>query len=129
MIVTDERVVSFAEGVLGSKFVPPFTCIGIERDDRVVAAAVFNHFEGFDIHLTAAGQFWTRGFLRAVGLYVFGQLGCIRMTAITEQQAVIDFAVRIGGQVEGVMRNHFGPNRNGVVIGFLKEEWRYGIAT
>lgn len=124
MIVSDNRVADFAASFFG-EFCPPYTCLGLEKDGQIVAAAILNHYEGTDIHLTAAGRFWTRQFLRELGRYVFGQLGCLRMTAITEDPQVVALSLRIGGVVEGRMRNHFGPGRDGIIIGFLKEEWRY----
>lgn len=127
MIVSDDRVVRFAETRLGWNFVPPYSCIGIEQDGEIVAAAVFNQFESRDIRLTAVGAGWSRRFLMEVGRYVFGYLDCLRMTAVTEQDEVIRLALRIGGQVEGRLRNHYGYGRDGILIGFLKEEWRYGV--
>lgn len=128
MIVTDERVPQFAaENLCG--FVAPFTCMGLELNGRIVAAAIFNHYEETDIHMSAVGKRWTRGFVREVGSYVFGQLGCLRMTSITEQPEVAALAVRLGGCVEGRLRNHFGPGRDGILIGFLKEEWVHGLST
>lgn len=125
MIVADSRVADFAASFFG-EFCPPYTCLGIERGGRIVAAAIFNHYERTDIHVTVCGRFWSREFLRRVGAYVYGQLGCHRMTAITEQPGVVALAERLGGQVEGRLRNHFGPGRDGIIIGILKEEWRYG---
>lgn len=99
--------------------------MGIEKDGAVVAGAVFNHFEGLDLHVTIAGRGWTRGFAAAVGAYVYQQLGCERMTAITEQASVVRIAERMGGQIEGLLRNHFGKGRDGFVVGILKDDWKY----
>lgn len=126
MIVTDTRVARFVSDAVGASFCPPYTCMGLERDGAIVAGAIFNQYEGFDVHVSIAGAGWTRAFIKAVGVYAFGQLGCLRMTATTEQQAVIDYAQRLGGQVEGRLRNHFGQGRDGVIIGILREEWKWG---
>lgn len=125
-IVTDERVLHFVSAEIGVAFVPPFTCMGIERDGEIVAGAIFNVFEGADVHVSIAGHGWTRGFCAAVGEYVFGQLGYLRMTAITEHAFVVRIAERLGGQIEGCMRNHFGAGRDGFVVGILREEYRFG---
>lgn len=124
MIVTDERVARFVEYVIGQSIAPPYTCMGIERDGVITAGVVFNVYEGAAINVTVAGKGWTRGFIRAVGGYVFGRLGCSRITVITERPQVIDLAERLGGQVEGTMRHQFGPGRDGAMIGILKEDWR-----
>lgn len=125
MIVADERVAQFVSDKIGAALVPPFTAMGIERNGEITAGVVFNCFEGADVHFTAAGKGWTKEFMRAVGDYVFRQLGCLRMTATTEQESVISLARKLGGQVEGRMRNHFGVGRDGIIIGVLAEEYRF----
>lgn len=126
MIVTSERVARFVAERCEIVLCPPYTCMGIERNGEIVAGVVFNHFSQFDICVTVAGDkgAFTLPFIRAVGAYVFDQLGLLRMTINTPHEAVIDFAERLGGQVEGVKRNQFGAGRNGTVLGILKEDWK-----
>ena len=126
MIVTDERCARFVSEQLGFAITPPYTCLGIERDGEIVAGVIFHCFEGPNVHFTVAGKGWTPGFMRAVGDYVFGQLGCLRMTATTEREAVVKLACKLGGQVEGLMRDQFGEGRDGWVVGILRHEWKYG---
>lgn len=125
MIVTDERVPAFVSALVGKRFVPPFTAMGVERDGEVVGGVVFNVFEGADLHVTVAGRGFNRGFLADVGAYVFQQLGCERMTVLTEQPRIVRIAERLGGQLEGLLRNHFGPGRDGFLVGILREEYKY----
>lgn len=125
MIVCDERVAKFVSEAIGKGLVPPFTTMGIEKDGEVIAGVIFNVFEGKDVHVTVAGRGWNRAFFAEVGDYVFRQLGCERMTALTEQEKVVKIAVRLGGQVEGKLRNHFGVGRDAVLIGILKHEYRF----
>lgn len=127
MIVDDARVAKFVSEQVGKGFVPPFTAMGIENDGQIVAGAIFNVFEGTDLHVSIAGHGWTRKFCREVGRYVFENLGYIRMTALTESPEVVDFAERLGGRVEGLLRNHFGPGRDAFLIGILKEEYLSGL--
>lgn len=124
-IVTDERVLRFVSAAIGVSFVPPFTCMGIARDGEIIAGVIFNVFEGADVHVSIAGHGWTRGFCAAVGEYVFGQLQCERMTAKTEKTEIVRFAERLGGQVEGLLRNHFGQGRDAFLVGILRDEWRF----
>ena len=124
MIVTDERVIRFAEGRLGERFTPPATCMGLEREGKITAAVVFTFFTGPNIDVSVAGAGWTRGFAREVGRYVFGQLGCLRMTVRTEQTDVVRYAVRLGGRVEGVLRDFFGPGRDSILVGILRDDWK-----
>lgn len=125
MIVTDDRVAAFVSGRLNAQFIPPFTCIGVERDGTVVAGVVFHCFEGANVHLTVAGEGWTRSLFRAVGEYAFGTLGCERFTLTTESPVVAKLGERLGGQIEGLMRNQFGRGRDGFLIGVLKDEYRF----
>jgi RimJ/RimL family protein N-acetyltransferase len=101
--------------------------MGIRKAGKIVAGTIFNNFEDFDVHATVAGDrgAFTREYLKAVGRYVFTGLGKHRITAITEQPEVIEIAKRLGGQIEGRLRNHFGPGRDGIVLGILKEEWKF----
>ena len=124
MIVTDERAARFISDRLGFNPCPPYSVMGVERNGEIVGAVLFNCFEGADVHVSAAGTGWGREFLRAVGDYVYRQLGCERFTMTTEDEAVARYAERLGGVREGLLRSHFGPGRDGIVIGVLKAEFR-----
>lgn len=125
LTVTDDRVSQFVASALGKTLVPPYTMAGLEKDGEIIAGVIFNNYEGPDIQVSIAGHGWTRGFLADVGHYVFNQLKCERITAITEKVEVVRIAERLGGRVEGLMRNHFGPDRDGFIVGILKEEYRF----
>lgn len=125
MIVRDARVAEFVGQRIGVTFSPPLTCLGIEKDGEIVGGFVFNSYEGADIHVSAAGRGATKGFLAEVGHYVYDVLGCERMTVITEKASVVRSAERLGGQVEGLMRNHFGKGRDAFLVGILKEDWKF----
>lgn len=125
MIVADARVSTFIAERLNMPLCPPYTCMGWEKDGEIVGAALFNCFEGPDVHVSAAGSGWTRGFLRAVGDYVYRQLGCERMTLTTESYEVAGLAERLGGKVEGLLRSHFGKGRDAILIGILRNEYLY----
>lgn len=125
MIVTDERVARFVSDRLGFALCPPYTAMGIERDNEVVAGVLFNQFEGADVHVTAAGSGWTLPFMRALGDYVYRQLGCERMTITTESETVAQYAERLGAMREGVLRNHFGKDRDAIIGGILMGDYRF----
>lgn len=124
-IVSDDRVPRFVSEKVGQGFVPPFTCMGIERDGEIIAGVLFNCFEGKDVHVTIAGSGWTKGFLADVGQYVFGALKCERITVQTEQPKIVRIAERLGGKVEGLKRNHFGAGRDAYIVGILSSEYRF----
>ncbi|OAZ72435.1 hypothetical protein SRCM100623_00974 [Acetobacter pasteurianus] len=121
----DGRISVFVAERLGCLFYPPFEMFGLEENGQIIGGIILNCFEGTDIHATVVGGGWTRKFLRLFGWYLFEHLGVLRFTGITEQPNVIDIMERLGGQREGVLRNHFGAGRNGIVLGVLAEEYRY----
>jgi hypothetical protein len=125
MIVSTPAVAEYVGRKVGQVLVEPFTALGIERDGEVVAGVVFNVWTGPDVQMTIAAEpgCVSRPFLRRVGRYATEELGCIRATIETEQSHVVDLALRMGGQVEGVKRDLFGEGRDGIVIGILKKDW------
>jgi RimJ/RimL family protein N-acetyltransferase len=125
VIVTDARVAAFVGDAVARKFAPPFSCLGLERNGQIVSGVVFNVYEGTDIHATIAGHVWTKGLLADVGDYAFNQLGCLRITALTEQTSIVRLAERLGGKVEGLLRDHFGKGRDGYIVGVLKDDYRF----
>lgn len=125
MICSGEPVARFVSQWLGFGLCPPYTAMGLLRGDEIVAGVLFNQFEGADVHVTAAGTGWTRGFLQACGRYVFETLDCERVTVTTEHEGVAMLAERLGGVREGLMRNHFGRGRHGIIVGILRDEYRY----
>jgi len=128
MIVTGEEVARFVSERLQTAFCPPYVAMGYEKDGQIVGGALFNCFEGHDVHVSVAGKGWVPGFIEAVGNYVFHQLQCGRMTAITRDPKVVEYAKRLGGMVEGTLRDHFGPGQDGVLLGILRKDWPYGIS-
>lgn len=124
-IVSDDRVPAFMHAAIDKLFYPPFWCIGIEKDGEIIGGVIFNCFEGSDVHATVAGKGWTPNFLKIAGKFAFETLGCERITAKTEQDSIVRLGLRLGGQVEGRMRNHFGPGRDATIIGILKNEYRF----
>lgn len=125
MIVSEERVAKFVADKCGTVIVPPYTCMGTEKDGEIVNGVVFNVFTGPSIHVTVAGKKWSKGFLASVGHYVFSKLGCLRITVTTEQVEVVRIAERLGGKIEGLQRDEFGKGRDGYVVGILKDEWLF----
>lgn len=125
IIVTDHRVAELVTRLTGKVFAPPFTCAGIEKDGEVIGGVIFNCYEETDIHVSIAGKGWTRGFLSDVGNYVFRQLRCNRITCITEDAKVVRIAERLGGELEGCLRDHFGKGRDGFLVGILEKDYRF----
>lgn len=128
MIVTGSEVAEFVTILTGQRFVPPFVAIGREVDGQIVAGIVFNCWTGFDIELSVAALpgGLSRALLRRAATYVFREAGCIRASFTTESQEVVDLALRLGAQTEGRKRHLYGPGRDGVILGILREDWNLG---
>jgi hypothetical protein len=126
MIVSDERVAHFVGDCVGTVIQPPYTCLGIEQGGNIVTGIVFNCWTGNDIELTVASTsgHLPRRLLRRAAAYVFGELGCSRVSFTTENPAVVEMAKRLSAQPEGRKRHLFGPGRDGVILGILREEWK-----
>ena len=121
--VRGQKVVDFVYAAFNRKPVPPYVGIGTEIDGEIVNGCVLNVWTGNDAHVTIAGTKWTKGLLAVIHHYAYQSLGCIRLTVITEQSSIVRYAERLGGEVEGLLRNQFGPGRDGVLVGILKEDW------
>ena len=126
--VRGQKVVDFVYSAFNRRPTPPYVGIGTEIDGEIVNGCVLNVWTGADIHVTIAGERWSKDFLAIVGHYVYFNLNCGRMTAITEQVSVVRYAERLGGKVEGLLRNQFGAGRDGFLVGILKDDWmrRFG---
>lgn len=124
-VVTDDRVARLVSKLVQKELVAPFTAMGVEKDGAVTGGVVFNVFEGADLHVTVAGRGFTKAFLADVGDYVFQQLGCERMTVLTEQSRIVRIAEKLGGEIEGLLRNHFGRGRDAFLVGILKDDWKF----
>jgi RimJ/RimL family protein N-acetyltransferase len=125
VIVIGERALGYVSAKLDYHPFGPVTAIGIERDGRIVAGAAFAFYTGTDIEITIAAEprYFTRGFMRAMAHYVYQQSGCIRASFMTELPHVVTVLRKAGATIEGVKRNAYGPGRDGVMLGLLREEW------
>ncbi|MBN8945226.1 MAG: GNAT family N-acetyltransferase [Rhizobiales bacterium] len=133
-IETGEPAVRWVAGRLGVSFPKGSTALALTLDGEMVGGAVFCGFTGRDIEVSVAASrtlAWPRGFLARVGAYVFGELGCARMTVLTRasNRAVIRIAPRLGAISEGVKRNYFEDGADALLFGILKEDWPYGFDT
>lgn len=126
-IQTGEEVAWWVGKQIRRPICPPYEAIGVVSDGEIIGGVVFNLWTGPNIHITAAGSpgVWSRIFLRRLAAYVFDELGCVRATFTTESPRAVDVCRRLGARHEGTMRNAYGPGRDGLIFGLLKEDWRF----
>ena len=106
--VRGQAVVEFVYSAFNRKPTPPYVGLGTEIDGEIVNGCVLNVWTGNDAYVTIAGTKWTKGLLAVIHHYAYQSLGCIRLTVITEQSSIVRYAERLGGEVEGLLRNQFG---------------------
>lgn len=126
-IVTDNRVALYVGQRNGQVVIPPFTAMGIEIGGEIAGGAIFRNFNGPDCDVLVVGnvEAFTPSFVRAIGRYVFNQLGCCRLSMTTDQPRVVELAQRLGAKVEGLKRDGFGPGKDATLLGVLRAEWKF----
>ena len=125
MIVCDARFRPWLEERIGVVLPSDAQFVGRVVGERIAAAIGVSHWTGPDVELSVAASpgSGSRGLLRTVFAYVFGQLGCVRCTARirASNQDSIALAERLGFRREGVLRKGYG-DEDAIIFGLLREE-------
>ena len=132
-----EAVAAWVAGQLGIQLTLPLQAIGFAAENgRLLGGAVFTGFNGFNVDITIAGHgCMTRGNLQTVYTYVFGQLGCERMTARVRRsnlpmRRLLETHPWLGFRQEGMQRRYWGPTEHDdvIVYGVLRSDFRFASA-
>lgn len=122
----DVSVAMWVSERVGQNFAPPFTAIGFGNRGGIAAGAVFNDYVPYgNIELTlAADRPFTRSMLRTLAAYVFGQLGCSRLTVRTRQdnENVCNMAKRFGFVREATLKDYYGTDQNAELFRLLRKD-------
>lgn len=127
----DERVARWIGERVGIEDFGLCTTMGfVGKDGSLLGACLFNNYRHPNIEATIATvspRWCSRSILRGIFSYPFLQLGCTRVTAITEvmNQPARAFLCRLGFQEEGILRKAFPSAIDAVVYGMLAEECRW----
>jgi RimJ/RimL family protein N-acetyltransferase len=100
--------------------------IGVARQGKIVAVALFANHQGPTIEITfvtSTPKWGSREMIRGILRYPFVQLGCKRVTAVTEEcnGPARKFLERLGFRQEGYHVDAF-PSGAGISYGLLKAE-------
>ena len=110
-------------------FAPDAVGLGVVKQGQLLGGVVFDQYTGLNIVMSAAFESprWaTPKTLRQLFAYPFITAGCRRITAITTPENKAARAItKIGFQQEGILRNFFPGDVDGVVLGLLREECPY----
>lgn len=112
------------DGAIGSRHDP--VAIGVSRQGKIVAVAVFYDYRGVSIEVTfvtTTPRWASRENISAILSYPFVQLGCKRLTAITEEnnRDARAFLERLGFCQEGIHPDGF-ESGVGISYGLLKAD-------
>jgi RimJ/RimL family protein N-acetyltransferase len=128
-VVQDDRKARFLiQAKIGIRIADPFSGLVFVDDERTIGAAVFNNYDGRDIHFTCAMvenniEIGMR-IARRVAWYVFKVMDCHRCTATTPRSNLraITALETLGFRFEGVLREYFPNDEDGMVYGLLRCE-------
>lgn len=107
-----------------------FAAIGLALGDNLIASVLYTRYRGTDIevHIHSTDKRWcNRRTLRYIFTYPFVQLGCRRVSAVTDpaNPAVCHFLKRIGFIEEGRKRQSLPGNKDEIMLGMLREECKW----
>lgn len=111
----DVAVAQWVGEKIGTPIAPPYTAIGfIDRGGTLRVGFVFFRYEpggNLDFTLAATAPL-QRGMLRAVGHYVFEQLGCRRLTSRPRagQARQADMLKRAGFVLEARLKDYYADD-------------------
>lgn len=122
----NRAVARWAGERLGIEDWGPCTAIGVMRHGEMAAAAVFNNYRWPNIEIsfvTVTPRWATPGAVQAIFRYPFVQLGCKRLTSVTEatNQRARAFLCRLGFREEGTHPDAL-PTGDAITYGLLRKD-------
>jgi RimJ/RimL family protein N-acetyltransferase len=85
-----------------------YTAFGLlNKDEKLIAGIIFNGFTHPNIMMHISAERITPGFIATAMHYAFVKLDCKRITGVIEKENkdACRFAVKLGMQLEGIMRD------------------------
>jgi len=129
LIGDDEAIARWVGQRVGVDDFGKCVTIGILSGDELIAGVVFNNYRppGIEATIASTSPRWcNRATLAVIFGYVFDQLRCRRLTAITEatNQPVRAFLCHLGFREEGLLRHGFMTG-DAALYGMVREDCRW----
>lgn len=116
----DQEVADWVGAQYGAPAPPVTAAIGYERGGVLTAGVYFDGMLPNTIfaHVACADRQFPRQLLRALGAFVFRQLGLERLTFIVsaDNTKAIKFVKQLGAQMEAIMPRAFGAYDGGMFV-------------
>jgi len=128
MLCAGEELRPWLERGIGAALPENAYFIGKVVDGQVVSVAGWANWYGHDaeIFMWSSGTM-TRDFLKRIGQYSFGEMGCARITCrVAADNPWKDVLVRLGFVREGCLRGGYDGEIDMLIYGIKKDEYRYG---
>lgn len=123
----DDAVAHVVGAGLQQRIEPPYTALGIVRNNTIVGGYVLNDFNGANVELTAyAPRMLWPSHLRVIAQYAFGTLGCRRISARArrDNKPSIRTLIKAGFAWEGVLKGYF-PQGDAILYALHKDKCRW----
>ena len=126
MIRDDAAAASYILRETGREPLEPLVGFVARHRGIETGAIAVNSGGSGDCEVTVVARHLSRGDLRTVGRYVFGELGCRRVTARTgiANTPAIKALTRLGFVAEGVLRG-WDEDGDGLQMSLLRRDWRF----
>lgn len=129
LLYADDLVGRWISERMGVDVIPPFTSFGvISANGQLTGAMIFNGLNEGNVEVSLfAPRAITRGVLRVAASYIFGTLGCNRVTARTRASNLraCRFIEKVGFQREGVLRAYYQDGEDAILYGLTKSDNRW----
>ncbi len=126
----DREIAHWVGEQLESEFDPTAKAIGVAREGKLICGVVYHNYrppKNIEMSIASINPRWaTKQNLQTFFNYPFLQLGCSRVTVITDagNVKVQKFLERLGFQREGLLRDA-NPDDDAVIYGILKSECKW----
>jgi RimJ/RimL family protein N-acetyltransferase len=104
---------------------PINAAIGIVRKNRLIGAAIFQNYNGFNVELSYFGpQTFSAGIAKALALYMVERFNIDRLTMRTNRRnaSILKMFHRFGFKYEGIQRRYYGPFGDAAVFVLFRED-------